>query len=328
VKPQYFLPWWSSDYIWQEWQITDDLNKSPDWKKVYLWDLMPGLLDGILISRMAISPRRIANFRQDFRFDGIILGDSGAHSYRALDEPPFSCENLLQFYDQGQFNYGMTLDMVASPWVRPGGLSDMELKQRLKTTLENAEKCLEIHAHQRYTFELLGVVQGWDAASYRRCAKALLKLGFNYLAIAGQRNLTLLKDAISAVLEEIKATKRSVKIHILGTGSAKMLSFYLEQGITSFDSATWFRQAWMSGTHNYFVSEGKQHKAYRATRIGLGELHIAELTWETEITCSCPVCETVGQQILLFRGHERNTRRGFHNVYQYIQLLNSHRFTP
>ncbi len=142
---------------------------------------------------------------------------------------------------------------------------------------------------------------------------------FGILAITGQRNLTLLKEAILATLDEIQKAGQSVKIHVLGTGSPKILSFYIAQGITSFDSATWLRQAWMSGKHNYFMANGTQHTSYRATRIGLGPLEAGSLEWATSITC--PFCQDLGQQILFFRGHERNTRRGFHNIYQYIQLL-------
>ena len=325
VTPRYFLPWWSSDYVWKEWKVADDMAKNPAWHKAYLWQFMPDLLDGILVSRMAVSPKRISTLRQTLNFNGIIIGDSGAHSYRKEDEPPFSCEDILEFYAKGEFNYGMTLDMVASPWVRAGGLTDSELERRLKVTLINAERCLELQDKHKYPFELLGVVQGWDVQSYRRCARELLQMGFTYLAIAGQRKISMLKDSILAIKQEIQEINRSVKIHVLGTGSPQILDFYVAQGITSFDSATWFRQAWMSGQHNYFMVNNIQHTSYRATRIGLGDFEASKLEWNTEVICPCPICQAVGQQILMLRGHERNTRRGFHNVYQYIQLLNNHR---
>jgi tRNA-guanine family transglycosylase len=322
---KYFLPWWSSDYVWKEWTVADDMTKNSAWSKAYLWDFMPNLLDGILVSRMAVTPKRVKTLRQQIRFSGTIIGDSGAHSYRALDEPPFTCQDILEFYANGEFNYGMTLDMVASPWVRSGGLTNTELEHRLQMTIANAEKCLALQARYQYPVELLGVVQGWDAESYRRCAKEILKLGFKYLAIAGQRKISLLKESILAIQQEVQQARQPIKIHVLGTGSPQMLNFYVTHGITSFDSATWFRQAWMSGTHNYFMSDGTKHTAHRATRVGLSDFEADQLSWDTTINCSCPICKTVGQQVLLFRGHERNTRRGFHNIYQYIHLLNAHR---
>jgi tRNA-guanine family transglycosylase len=322
---RYFLPWWPSDYVWQEWAIANDMTKHPSWTKAYLWDFIPDLLDGILVSRMAVPPSRVAQLRQTIRFHGKIIGDSGAHSYRALDEPPFSCQNLLEFYAQGQFNYGMTLDLVASPWVRPGGLSQIDLENRLQSTIDNAECCLQLHEKHQYPFELIGVVQGWDTKSYRHCAKKLLEMGFTFLAIAGQRNLSLIKAAVKVVLEEISLTRLPVKVHVLGTGNPKILPFYVENKVSSFDSASWLRKAWLDNRYNYFVVEGALYHAYQATRVGLGELNCEQLTWSHTVQCSCPFCQKLGQQILLFRGHERNTRRGFHNIHQYICLLNAHR---
>jgi tRNA-guanine family transglycosylase len=325
IGPRYFLPWWPSDYIWREWTVEDDLRKDPAWTKGYLWEIMPNVVDGILVSRWPLSPKRVKTLRGDLRFNGIIIGDSGAHSYRALDDPPYSCHHLLEFYAQGEFDYGMTLDVVAAPWVRPGGLSDDELECRLQRTVENAERCLELQARFRYPVELIGVVQGWDPQSYQRCAHDLLQLGFKYLAVAGQRNLTLLKASLLGVLEEIRATKDSIRLHVLGTGSPKILPFYVAQGISSFDSATWFRQAWLSNAHNYFMVQGTEYCSFRATRVGLGELDVSGLTWTGNVDCDCKVCLEMGQQVLLYRGRQRNFRRGFHNVYQYVKLLKMHK---
>lgn len=215
----YFLPWWPSDYIWKEWCIDDDMTKRPHWSKAYIWDYLPDLLDSILVSRMAVSPSKIKTLRQNIRYSGTILGNSGAHSYRAADQPPFSCQDLLEFYAQGQFNYGMTLDMVDSPWVRPGGLLLNELERRLQLTLTNAEICLELCDRYQYPFQLLGVVKGWDIGSYQRCAQLWVQMGFEYVAIAGQRKLSLIKDAILVIQEEIQKFGRSIKVHVLGTGT-------------------------------------------------------------------------------------------------------------
>lgn len=323
---KYFLPWWPSDYIWKEWTKEHDLcKKQHGWTKIYLWDLMPNLLDGILISRWPVGPNMAKNLRKELRYKGIIIGDSGAHSYRYMDEPPYSCEELLKFYSDGCFDYGMILDVVAAPWVRPGGLSRKDLEKRLRTTIENAETCLEIHARKRYSYGLIGVVQGWDVKSYVWCARRVLKLGFDYIAIAGQRNLNLLKKVISAVHSVVSDFDKKIKMHVLGSGSPKLIAYYLKKGIYSYDSATWLRQAWMSGANNYFVADGTKHRAYRATRVGLESYDFGKLKWAKKVVCECPICRELGQEVLLFRGRQRNFRRGFHNVYQYVRLLDAHR---
>ena len=322
VRPKYFLPWWPSDYIWKEWTPADDLTRGADWTKTYFWDDAPDVLDGILVSRMAVSPRRVRDLRSEIRYNGLIMGDSGAHSYRKEDEPPYSCQELLEYYAHGAFDYGMTLDLVAAPWVRKGGLPEEELRRRLRRTVENAERCLELHAKHKYPYELIGVVQGWSPDSYRHCARALLALGFSYVAVAGQRNIRLLKESIEAVLDEVDAVARPVRMHVLGSGDPRLIPFYRRKEIDSFDSATWLRKAWLDNQRNYFVVDGADYTAYRATRVPTeNDLDAEGLSFSTRVECDCPWCQSLGREVLIFRGHERNMRRGFHNVLQYLRLV-------
>ena len=37
--------------------------------------------------------------------------------------------------------------------------------------------------------------------------------------------------------------------------------------------------------------------------------------------CPCEVCKQLGHHVILFRGAERNRRRGFHNVWTFYQRL-------
>ena len=41
--------------------------------------------------------------------------------------------------------------------------------------------------------------------------------------------------------------------------------------------------------------------------------------------CRCGICESVGIEIIMFRGSERNKRRGFHNLAVFRERLNAHR---
>src|ERR1035438_5829415 len=38
-------------------------------------------------------------------------------------------------------------------------------------------------------------------------------------------------------------------------------------------------------------------------------------------SCACGICEQVGIDVAMFRGSERNKRRGFHNLYVFNQRL-------
>jgi len=35
--------------------------------------------------------------------------------------------------------------------------------------------------------------------------------------------------------------------------------------------------------------------------------------------CDCPICENLGIEVAIFRGNNRNRRRGFHNTYRFYQ---------
>jgi hypothetical protein len=38
-------------------------------------------------------------------------------------------------------------------------------------------------------------------------------------------------------------------------------------------------------------------------------------------SCPCDVCRTLGYHVILFRGAERNRRRGFHNLWVFYRRL-------
>ena len=38
-------------------------------------------------------------------------------------------------------------------------------------------------------------------------------------------------------------------------------------------------------------------------------------------TCPCEVCQTIGVEVIIFRGSVRNKRRGFHNLFVLYQRL-------
>jgi hypothetical protein len=51
------------------------------------------------------------------------------------------------------------------------------------------------------------------------------------------------------------------------------------------------------------------------------DAYIRTLTERPWATCPCEVCRTIGVDVIIFRGSERNKRRGFHNLYVlYLRL--------
>ena len=52
---------------------------------------------------------------------------------------------------------------------------------------------------------------------------------------------------------------------------------------------------------------------------------LLETPWKS---CGCAVCQDLGIHVIIFRGAERNRRRGFHNLYVYRQRLDHHLSLP
>jgi hypothetical protein len=48
---------------------------------------------------------------------------------------------------------------------------------------------------------------------------------------------------------------------------------------------------------------------------------LGDMPWKN---CCCEICQRLGIHVMIFRGAERNRRRGFHNIYVFNQLLRAH----
>ncbi|MFV2016725.1 MAG: hypothetical protein ACC656_14940, partial [Candidatus Heimdallarchaeota archaeon] len=46
------------------------------------------------------------------------------------------------------------------------------------------------------------------------------------------------------------------------------------------------------------------------------------------LTCECIICKEIGMDVIIFRGNNRNRRRGFHNTFVFYKLLSRIRNDP
>jgi hypothetical protein len=164
-------------------------------------------------------------------------------------------------------------------------------------------------------------------------------------------------------------------VHLFGIFRPKLQSKFRQLKVDSFDSASYFRKAWLRSDQNYLGCNGKWYAALRVpmtadprTRkrlegsgvdfavlqsqeadvlkklakfsrdeIGLNETLDAVIGYDECLTrtsdarsmraryirtlearpwedCDCPFCKRLGIHILIFRGSNRNKRRGAHNT--------------
>jgi hypothetical protein len=312
------------------------------------------------------------------------LGDCGAFNYAREDEPPYSVDDVVDFYEECGFDYGVSVDHVilgyirdATDVVRPLRQPPTEWSNRQQLTLELAAEFLRRHRVTKARFEPLGVAQGWSPASYARAVDALQKMGYDYIALGGM--VPLKTPEIEASLRAIEDVRHpETRFHLLGITRTELVKNYERYGVVSFDSTSPFRQAFKDDRDNYYAMERK-YLAIRVMQIDnnnrlkqrvlagqldqnlgrrleracletlaaydrdecridiplealdaydsfLGEPDRQNEYWRTLHdrpwrACPCGICAEVGIQVVVFRGTERNKRRGFHNLFVFNHLL-------
>lgn len=306
------------------------------------------------------------------------LGDCGAFNYIDEDEPPYAVSDVVRFYADCGFDAGISIDHVIFGYDPTAGLlhADSAWRNRRRITLRYAEEFLDAVDRQGCPFEPVGAAQGWSPASYADSVDSLQAMGYRRIALGGMVPLKT-KDIIACLRAVDDVRIPGTELHLLGITRIDAMETFASHGVTSFDSTSAFRQAFMDDRDNYHTSGG----TYTAIRIPQADGnpalkrrilagHVAQrevITTEREClkrlralddtavttnaqaiegvldtikqyerltgskktyipeyrrtltdapwrTCPCNLCTTHGIEIAIFRGTERNKRRGFHNL--------------
>ncbi len=126
-----------------------------------------------------------------------IFGDCGAFTYHNEDAPPYSSEETAEFYDDGQFTHGCSVDHIIFDFDETvSGMegSREEVRRRFDITLENAAAFLSATRQMSGPFQPLGVIQGWSPDSMAEAARRLVAMGYDYLALGGTRSTQITAD--------------------------------------------------------------------------------------------------------------------------------------
>ena len=313
--------------------------------------------------------------------DQYLFGDCGAFSYINEDAPTITVDQAVAMYDLYGFDFGASVDHI--PFVRirrdrvSHELSDEERKQRVEITSKNAELFLQATKDRKAQFHPVGTIQALSPEGYAQGVRQYSDMGYRHLAIGG---LIPLSDAeiervVIAVSEAAHELARRPWIHLFGVFRPRLQRRFRELTIDSFDSATYFRKAWLRSDQNYLSTDGTWYAAIRVPmtqdgrtrkKLEQGGLDIAKLehmernalrllvkyqeeqvpindvldaicdydqhlTRSTDYSskrtqyrrtleqrpwtsCDCKFCTTLGIHMLVFRGANRNKRRGAHNT--------------
>jgi hypothetical protein len=407
----------SLDYVDPAYDFEADRSQAgrrPYWDDLYPHEFMDEPpYDGVLVSRAIVGDGAVGGGKyteaQAMRFRRVgartflrldsarfsampIFGDCGAFAYHREAEPPYTPDNMLEFYEDAGFSHGCSVDHIIFDFDESltgrteGGSS--EARRRFEITIANAEAFLAGSRRLGRGFTPMGVIQGWSPGSMGEAARLLTRMGYRYLAVGGTAALRTpqIKACLRAIREAIPA---DVALHVLGFGKADDIADFLPFRITSFDTTSPLLRAFKDARSNYYLrGEGGLLKYYTAIRVpqatenpklqrlarrGLrrqeellalerhalqtlrmydrGEVDIEE-TLEAVMaygtpdmlaeedagamspqavaalrgryartlsdrpwkSCRCAVCRTASIDVVLFRGSNRNKRRGIHNL--------------
>lgn len=330
------------------------------------------------------------NLRHQFGLDcdQSLFGDCGAFSYVNADVPAISVEQAVALYDLHGFDFGASVDHIPVPEVMINGkkkiLTYAKRADRVRVTIENAEKFITAANQRQAGFIPVGTIQGLKPEEYARSARLYHELGYRHLALGGLVPLpdALIEQIVTQVMQVVSELKPRPWVHLFGIFRPKLQAKFRELKVDSFDSASYFRKAWLRSDQNYLGPNGKWYAALRVpmtsdarTRkrleqsginiaqleaqetqvmkllcqydldmVGLKEVLDAVIEYDECLTrsddaltlraayektlkdrpwrnCDCPFCKQAGIHVLIFRGANRNKRRGAHNTLMLYKSL-------
>lgn len=247
--------------------------------------------DGILVSRGIVgdvllngkyTEAQLMRFRREgarrflrypeSEFPGsMMLGDCGAFTYRNMPEPPYKAADTVEFYADGCFSHGCSPDHLIFDFDqagadRPRSEVPADVLARFDITLENAAEFKREAVRLGRDFTPMGVIQGWSAASMAEAAAALVRMGYDYLAVGGTVPLKI--DQLCRALAAIRAAVPSaVRLHVLGFGKIENLADIERYGVASFDTTSPLVRAFKDARKNYWARTGGVLDYYTAVRI-------------------------------------------------------------
>ncbi|SFB52873.1 hypothetical protein SAMN05216266_116101 [Amycolatopsis marina] len=310
-----------------------------------------------------------------------IMGDCGAFSYHAEAYPPYTVDEVIDFYDGCGFDFGISVDHLIFDYDQAIPREDSRAEEwvrRQDITLELAAEFKARCRTRRVDFTPVGVAQGWSPTSYADAVTKLQQIGYRRIALGGMVPLRT-RDILNCLRAIDDVRYANTQLHLLGISRCDDVRAFASHGVTSFDSTSPFRQAFKDERDNYYAPN-RTYVAVRVPQVGgntklknriqagevdqgqaikleraalellrrydreeidvesvLQALHDYSLLWNGKVDrteqyrttlidrpwrqCPCTICRTVGVEVILFRGSERNKRRGFHNLYVFEQQL-------
>ena len=310
-----------------------------------------------------------------------LFGDCGAFSYVNEDSPRISIDQAVALYESYGFDFGASVDHIPVPAIIRAGerieLSKDEQRERVNTTRDNARLFIESAQRRKAAFTPVGTIQALTPQDFATSVNDYHDFGYRHMAIGGlvPRSDKEIMGIVKAVMKAADDLPERPWIHLFGIYRPKLQPLFRELKVDSFDSATYFRKAWLRSDQNYLSADGRWYAAIRVPmttdgrtkkrleklnvdieqlalderrvlellsiydggRVGIEVVLDAVLAYDSNLArsseiksmreryrrtladrpwlnCKCKFCKALGIHMLIFRGANRNKRRGAHNT--------------
>ncbi|MGV8118910.1 MAG: tRNA-guanine transglycosylase DpdA [Candidatus Xenobiia bacterium LiM19] len=288
---KYFFPD-SCDYIDPNYDFNNEKHQYHYIRQrddLYAHEIMdPIPYDGILVSHASIEKSRYTmsqryrfyrqGVREYFRLDNakgnnriLAIGDCGAFNYIKEKIPPIKTDEIIDFYQDCNFDYGTSIDHVVLSFDpkldEPIYMRKipMEWRERQELTLELAQQFLTGIRKKRCSFIPIGMAQGWSPESYKESIVSLQEMGYEYIGLGGMAALQT-ADILKCLraIDEVRLC--STKFHLFGVTRLEEIKEFKRFGIESFDSTSPLRQAFKHKMKNYYGLD-KNYSSIRVPQI-------------------------------------------------------------
>ena len=395
-------------------------SREPYWDDEYAHQILGyAPYDGLLVSKAVVGghvktgkynegqamrfkregARKFLRFEEKDYPGTVMWGDCGAFAYVNEEVPPYSVDDIVEFYADGQFTHGCSVDHIIFQFQDDDfelAFEDQEVKRRFEITLSNAAEFITKSRNRIGNhFTPVGVVHGWSPASMAESASELIKMGYTYIALGGM--VPLRADQIKSALDTVRAViPSSTQVHVLGFAKADNIHEFEGSGLSSIDTTSPLLRAFKDKRANYYSLNDGQMEYFTAIRIpqsldstplkklvqsgklelenavksekqALQELRLFDegastlqntmdavrsywslikseearanptkankemstltsriiptlekMPWKK---CTCKICQAIGVEVVIFRGNNRNRRRGMHNLSVYAEKI-------
>lgn len=194
--------------------------------------------------------------------DVATLGDCGSFTYVNEPEPPYTVDEVLDFYEQCGFDAGVSIDHIILGFRRDLSDPPDEWKERRRISLDFAEKFRETAEARGSALTVYGAAQGWDPASYADSVRQMQDMGYDHIALGGMVPLKT-TDILACLFAIDRIRNPETRLHLLGITRVDAMGEFESLGVTSFDSTSAFRQSFMDEHDNYHTLE----RTYAAIKV-------------------------------------------------------------